>query len=355
VKHWGKALLGLLITVLLLWWALADVAFSEVWANIRLGNVWLLLASVAVATFGFFIRALRWKVLLAPVNPDTSLHSRFAGVSIGFMANNVLPARVGEFVRAYAFSRLEPVTASAAFGTLVVERFLDGVVLLLFFVLPILTPGFPTGEALSTGAGGVVLRAGVVVVAVVLAALVVMAIWPRGFVRVAQRVARLFPRSVERPIVNGLESFLGAIAIMRDPKLLALGLAWSFLFWAWHGISFWLGMLAFGIDTGFVSAIFTEALVGFGVALPSAPGFFGTFHFAANVALSDVYGVPEAQSLAFAFGYHFGGWIPITLIGLWYAWKLGFSIGDVGAAEERVATEVEAPVGVREPEPTRDR
>jgi hypothetical protein len=228
-------------------------------------------------------------------------------------------------------------------------------VLLLFLVLPILTPGFPTGEALSTGAGGVVLRAGVVAVAVVLAALVVMAIWPRGFVRVAQRVAHLFPRSVERRIVNGLESFLSAIAIMRDPKLLPLGLAWSFFFWAWHGVSFWLGMLAFGIDTGFVSAIFTEALVGFGVALPSAPGFFGTFHFAANVALSDVYGVPEAQSLAFAFGYHFGGWLPITLIGLWYAWKLGFSIRDVGAAEERVGTEVAGSVGVREPEPTRDR
>jgi hypothetical protein len=92
-----------------------------------------------------------------------------------------------------------------------------------------------------------------------------------------------------------------------------------------------------------VSAIFTEAVVGFGVALPSAPGFFGTFHFAANVALSDVYGVPEAQSLAFAFGYHFGGWIPITLIGLWFTWKLGFSIGDVGAAEDRVEMEGEGP------------
>jgi len=344
MKHWGKALFGLLITVLALWWALADVSFGEVWANIRVGNVWLLLASVAVATFGFFIRALRWNVLLAPVKADTRLRSRFAGVSIGFMANNILPARVGEFARAYAFSRLEPVTASAAFGTLVVERFLDGVVLLLFLVLPILSPGFPSGGAFSTGAGGAVLRAGVVAVAVVLAALVVMAVWPRGFVRVVERVASWLPKKIERPIVNGLESFLSSIAIMRDPKLLGLALAWSVFFWGWHGISFWLGMLAFGIDTGFVSAIFTEAVVGFGVALPSAPGFFGTFHFAANVALSDVYGVPEAQSLAFAFGYHFGGWIPITVIGLWFTWKLGFSIGDVGAAEDRVEKRVEGPV-----------
>ena len=68
----------------------------------------------------------------------------------------------------------------------------------------------------------------------------------------------------------------------------------------------------------------------------TAPGFFGTFHFAANFALTTVYGVPEAESLAFAFAYHFGGWIPITAIGLWFAWQLGISIGDVGAAEDTV-------------------
>jgi glycosyltransferase 2 family protein len=343
-RHWGKALFGVIVTGLLLWWALADVTFSEVWTAMREGNVWLLLASVFVATAGFVIRALRWKVLLTPVKPDTALRSRFAGVSIGFMANNVLPARVGEFARAYAFSRLEPVSASAAFGSLVVERFMDGVVLLLFLVLPVFTPGFPTGGALSTGAGGALLRGGVVAVGVVLMALVVMAVWPRAFVRAAEGFASLLPKKVARPIVSGLEAFLGSVAIMRDPRLLTLGFAWSFFFWTWHGVSFWLGMLAFGIDTGFLSAIFTEAVVGFGVALPSAPGFFGTFHFAANVALSDVYGVPEPQSLAFAFGYHFGGWIPITVIGLWYAWKMGISLGDVGAAEERVEDEIEGSV-----------
>ncbi|MGE0159372.1 MAG: lysylphosphatidylglycerol synthase transmembrane domain-containing protein [Gemmatimonadales bacterium] len=339
-KHWGKLVAGLVITIVLLWFALNDVDFGELWANIRGGNPWLLLAAVAVATFGFFIRALRWNVLLAPVKPDTRLRSRFAGVSIGFMANNVLPARVGEFARAYAFSRMEPVTASAAFGTLVVERFMDGVVLLLFLILPIFSAGFPEGGALSGGAGGTVLRAGVIAVVIVLLVLIVLAAWPRAFARAAHAVAGYMPKSLSAPMLAGLDAFLGSITIMRNPKLLALGFLWTLGFWAWHGVSFWLAMLAFDIHTGFMSAIFTEALVGFGVALPAAPGFFGTFHFSANVALSDVYGVPEAQSLAFAFGYHFGGWVPITAIGLWYAGKLGLSLGDVGAAEERVEREV---------------
>lgn len=335
MKHWGKALLGLVVTVVLLWWVLADVAFGEVLANIRRGNFLLLFASVCVATFGFFIRALRWKVLLAPVCPDTSLKSRFAAVSIGFMANNVLPARVGEFARAYSLKRLEPISASAAFGTLVVERFMDGTVLLLFLVVPVFLPGFPAADALAEGSGRAMFQFAIGLVITVLTFLMVMAVFPKRFIAGARRICRVLPKAAGGRLLRSLEHFLDSISIMTDPKLLALGFAWSFFFWTWHAVSFWLGMLAFGIDTGFVSAIFTEAVVGFGVAVPAAPGFFGTFHVAANFALTTVYGMPEAESLAFAFAYHFGGWIPITVIGLWYAWSLGLSLGEVGHADEQ--------------------
>jgi uncharacterized protein (TIRG00374 family) len=341
VKHWGKAVFGVAVTVILLWWALREVSIVEVWTNIRGGNMWLLLAAVAVATFGFFIRALRWRVLLAPLGVDTSLRSRFAGISIGFMANNTLPARMGEFIRAYSFSRMEPVSAGAAFGSLVVERFLDGVVLLLFLVLTALSPGFPAADALSEGWGSVILRAAVVAVLVVMVLLLMMAAWPRQLVRLAEWTGSHLPEKIAGPVVRGFETFLDSIAIMRDPRLLFVGFAWTVFFWTWHAVSFWLGMLAFGIDTGFVSAVFVEAVVGFGVAIPAAPGFVGTFHASAKFALSDVYGVADPEALAFAFGYHFGGWIPITAIGLWYAWKLGLSVGDVGVAEEELEKETQ--------------
>ena len=334
MKHWRKALLGLAVTVLLLWWVLRDESPSEIVANIAQGNFLLLSASIFVATFGFFIRALRWKVLLAPVKADTRLRSRFAGVAIGFMVNNLLPARAGELARPYAFSRLEPVTASAAFGSLVVERFMDGVVLLLFLVVPVMMPGFPAVEALSEGRGATIIRGGVVAVVLVMVGLVVMTVLPRRFVRLSEWFSRFLPGRIAGRAVGMFESFLDSLAIMRDPRLLALGFAWTLFFWTWHGVSFWLGMLAFGIDTGFVSALFTEAVVGFAVALPAAPGFFGTFHAGADFAISTVYGVDGAQSLAFAFGYHFGGWLPITFIGLYYAWALGLSLGDLGSAKE---------------------
>lgn len=336
MRRWGKALVGLTVTVALLWWTLAGVDFREVLTNIGQGDFVLLGASIVVTTFGFVVRAMRWAVFLEPVRPRTSLHTRFTAVAIHFMANNVIPLRVGEFARAWVLSRLEPVKASAAFGTVVVERFVDGIVLLVFLVLPVFTPGFPRAAVLTEGVGALLFRAAVIGVVVVVTALIVMAAFPRHFVAAGERVAPLLPRAVREPILYALGSFLDSLASLRNPRLMAVAFVWTFAFWALQAASFWLGMLAFGIETGYVSALFTSSVVAFIVAIPSAPGFFGPFQFGAAFALSDVYGVGDGQSLAFAFGWHFGAWIPITVIGLYYVWRLGLTLGDVGAAEERL-------------------
>lgn len=343
-----KALLGLGVTVFLLWFVMRDVDFGDVWMHLRAANWGLLLAAVFVATAGFLIRALRWKVLLAPVRADTSLHSRFAAVNIGFMANNLLPARVGEFARAYALSRVEPIPLSAALGSLVVERVLDAVALIGILVVSMTNPGFPRGAGLTEGPLGKAIVAVVALLVVLVLMLVVLLAVPQRVVRLAERIAAALPGDLARPVVDALESFLGSLGALRTPRLLAPALLWSVGFWLWHGLSFWLGMLAFDIHAGPLAAYFTEAVVGFGVAVPAAPGFFGTFHASASWALS-VFGVAPASSLAFAYGYHLGGFIPVTLIGLYYAKQIGLSLKDVGSSGERVeaAVERELPAAAR--------
>jgi 4-diphosphocytidyl-2C-methyl-D-erythritol kinase len=339
-----KAVLGIAITVFLLWFVLREVPYGDVLDHVRAGDMRLLAAAVGVATAGFVIRAMRWRVLLAPLREDTTLHNRFAAVSIGFMANNLLPARIGEFARAYALSRLEPVSASGAFGTLVVERVLDGLTLLAFLLFAVSWSTFPASGVLEGTAVGTAVDWVVFTLVVLTGGMIVLLLRPRPFVRIAERAAARLPGDFARPLVDALEAFLDSLDILRRPWLLLQAVLWSVGFWLFHGVSFYLGMLAFGIrpPDPFVAALFTEAVVGFGVAVPSAPGFFGTFHWAADWALSDVYGVESARSLAFAFGYHFGGWIPITFIGMWYAGKLGLSLGDVRSSEARVEAAVEA-------------
>ncbi len=336
-----KAVVGILITVGSLWWVLHGVDFAAVWAVVKDARWGYLLAAVAVATSGFLWRALRWKVLLAPVKRDTTLRSRFAAVNIGFMANNVLPARVGEFARAYALSRLEPVSVSAAFGSLVVERFLDGVVLMAFLLLAASAPSFPAGASVRSGPMGEALQGFAVVLVVGVAALFFMLRWPGTFIRLVERVVARLPGDFARPLVDALEAFLESLEILRRPGLLFLGFAWTVGFWAFNATSFWLGMEAFAIHKDYVASVFVEAVVAFGVAVPSAPGFFGTFHAAADWALNGVYGVEAPRALAFAFGYHLGGFIPVTVIGLWYAWRMGLSLKDVELSESRVEKAVE--------------
>ena len=334
--YWAKVLIGVAVTVALLYWALSGVVFSEVLESARQANPWLLMAASFAATAGGLIRAMRWKILLASVKPNTSLRSRWTAVSIHFMANNILPLRVGEFARAWVLGRIESVNPVAAFGSLVVERFMDAVVLLCFLVLPVFSPGFPNSSALFEGWGGIVLRAGSAAVVVILIALVSMVAFPKRFVSLAHLLVPILPKSIGEPLLRSLESFLASLTILRNPRLTALGFLWTLGFWTWQATAFWLGMLAFGIDTGFVSALFTTAFVGFGVALPSAPGFLGTFQVAAIFALSDVYGAGAVPALAFAFGFFFVSWIPITAIGLWYVWKLGLSLREVGSSEAQI-------------------
>jgi len=340
MKLGWKGAVGIALSALLVWYTLRDVDPGAVWDQIRRADLLLLTASIAVAVLGYLLRAFRWKILLHPVDPHTGLGNRFRSLVIGFMANNLLPARVGEFARAYALGRLEPrVTVSAAFGSLVVERVMDGLVLGAFLVGATLTPGFPT-DALGAGFGSI-LRAAVTLLGMMLAILAFLLLFPRPVVRLVEASARRLPAGAARVVVDAMEAFLDSLAVVRSPTLLAQALAWSVAFWFWHGLSFYLGMLAFGIDLGLVAAIFTEAVVGFAVALPAAPGFFGTFHVGAQFALETVYGAGSAETLAFAYAYHLGGFIPITLMGLWYVRSVGLSLAEVGASEEAVEEAVE--------------
>lgn len=337
-----RAALGVAVTVVLLWWVLRDVDFAVVLTEVRGADYGLLGLAVAVATATFLLRALRWKVLLHPLRPDTGLRARFAAVNIGFMANNLLPLRVGEFARAYALSRLEPVSAGGAFGSLAVERFLDAITVLGLLLVAVAAPDFPDDALVGGRSVGSVVNLMAGVVAAVLLGLVVMLVWPRPIVRAVERLAgRGLPDESARRVVDTLAAFLEGLHSLRSPRLLLAAVAWSLVVWCWNALGFWIGFRAFGIEASYFAALFVNGIVAFAVAAPSSPGFFGTFHAGVTVALAGVYGVAEGQTLAYAFGYHLGGFIPVTLFGLYFTWRLGLTFREIERSEERVERDVE--------------
>lgn len=344
VLSW-RAILGIVISAVLLYFAFRGIDFGEVAREVSRADPLLFVASGIAATLVFPIRAWRWKSLVAPVT-HTTFRSRFAAVNIGFMANNLLPARVGEFVRAYALARLEPISISASFGSLVVERLFDGVTIVGSLVLVMAMPGFPAVGEL----GGADVRTYAYTMlgglGVALLVLGLMVRRPHRSVELADRILRrLLPESFSRPVVDGLRAFVGGLGVLRSPGLLLKVTLWSIFLWSFNAVGFWLAFLAFDIQVPFTAAFFLQAIISLAVAVPSAPGFFGVWEYAARQGLA-LWGIPAAKAVGFAIGFHIAGFIPVTIIGLVYAWRMGLSWREVERSEEVVETAVE----VEEPE-----
>ena len=336
-----KVIVGVGLSAAALYWAFHDVDFRVVARHVSEADPLLFAASVVVATALFYIRAVRWHWLLEPIRPGIGYRPRLAATCIGFMANNLLPARVGEFVRAFALGRLTGMPVSAAFGSLVVERLLDGLIVVVFFFGAMAAPSFPDDVA----GGDIAVAARVMLAAVSVAGIVLVAIVakPEAAVRVGHRIAaRVLPQAFRRPVVDAFEALVHGFAVLRSPRLMLASIVWSMILWGAGALAFHLAFRAFAIDVPFVAALFLQSLVALGVALPSAPGFFGLFEGFARLGLVQVYGVEPARAVGFAIGFHIGGFVPITLIGLWYAWRLGFRRDEVLHSEQIVEEDVEA-------------
>lgn len=336
-----RAWLGIAISALLLWYAFRDEDFGLVLAEIRAADPFLLTLATAAATFVFWMRAWRWRSILEPVRPGTSFRSRFAAVNIGFMGNNLLPARAGEFARAYALARAESIPIVASFSSLVIERLFDGIFVVGLLFLSIALPGFPASE---NGGGLYVATARVLGVGVAIGLLVLTALVlrPRPMLDVIEAVlGRTAPEKIRRPIVDALEAFVAGISILRSPRLLLEATAWSAALWLVNGLGFLLALRAFDIDVPFVGALFLQSCIALAVSVPSAPGFFGVYEVASEFVLVGMWDVPSARANGFALGFHIAAFIPVTLMGLYYAWQLGMSLSGVAAAEEAVEEAVE--------------
>jgi hypothetical protein len=335
-----RAILGIVISLVLLWWTFRNEDLGEVFHEIATADPLFFILATALATFVFWIRAWRWKALVDPVHWDTAFHSRFASVSIGFMGNNLLPMRIGEFARVYAFSRLEPVSLVASFSTLVIERLLDAVFIVVSLFLAMAMPDFPAPVAARgflTGA-----RTLGVLVLIAFAILSMLVFFPQRTVAMMESVAnRILPRRFRRPVVDALEAFLKGVGVLRDPVLLIRAGWWTAVLWLTNALGFWLAFMAFGLELPFTAAVFLQAAIALFVSVPSGPGFFGLYEAAAKLVLIDFWGQAEAPALGFAAGFHLAGFIPITLIGLYYARKVGMSLRAVAHTEEAVEEAVE--------------
>jgi glycosyltransferase 2 family protein len=342
VKSKLRAIVPLAATAFFLWLSLRNVeSWSAVWTNVRHAHAGYFALALLIATLTIHVRALRWKTLLHPIAPDFPLRPRIASTAVGLTANNLLPARAGEFARALVCARLGKLPLASVFGTLALERMLDAVAIVSILVGVIAIEGFP-GEAEAVVAAKAGARIAVIGAVVLILMLGTLVAFPHRAVAVADRLAnRFLPERARRRVVDALHAFLGGLAVLRSPRLLATSLAWAYGQWAFLALSFYFGFKAFGIEEpGYAGALFLQSCVGLAVALPSSPGFVGVFHAAAVYGLA-LYGVDADRAASFAIAFHMGGWIGVNAVGVYYFSRLGLTWRELMGAEEKVEDEVE--------------
>jgi len=303
---------------------------------------WLVLA-LASTFANLAIRALRWKFLLEPLAP-TSFASAFRATTVGFAASAVLPARAGEVIRPYFLARQAPLaqqgrmTATGAFATIILERLLDIVTVLLLLASFVFVFGKdlaavnPTGFALVKWAGA---SAGVIALAA-LVVLFVLAGAPERLGAAMTRLERVLPSKLAGMIAGVAEKFARGLGAIRRPSRLLAALAWSLPLWLCIALGIWSMAMAFRFAIPFTGSFLMIALLTLGVAVPT-PGAVGGFHEAFRVGATAFYGAPDEAAVGAAIVLHLFSIGPSLMLGLFFAAQEGLHLGSM----RRIADQAE--------------
>lgn len=242
---------------------------------------------------------------------------------IGYMANNVLPLRAGEFVRIYVISRNWGGGFWTALATLIVERVLDSLSLVLILGVLVLMIPVP---ALFRNAALVVLAIDVIGVI----ALTWLAIYPASGRRLLATLGRRWP-ATEARVGRIYDTFVRGLDGIRTGSNIAPLLVWTVIVWILPAVAAWTTLRAVDLHLPFLAGWVVLAFVGLGISIPSAPGYIGVFHVAAAKAV-EMFGLSASAAVAFAIVFHASQFVPVTLVGWLYLIREGLSLGEAARA-----------------------
>lgn len=315
-RDW-RVWLGLAITAISLWLAAKDVPLEELPAAFKRADVWqLVLLSVPAHVLGIYVRALRWRYLTNPIAP-MSRGLLYRAQSLGFLVNNLVPLRIGEFVRAWYLARESETRGAAVLGTIVLERVLDVVSVLLMAGIALALLGAGTGEGVLARGALLMLPAAFIPVA----GIVALRFAPDRVLRIMSWAMRPLPERARNFVDSNLERFTQGLGAISAGSHLLWIFFYSLLIWLVLGVvPVVAGIVSFGVDLGgwqptLVTSWLLLAAIGVAVAIPSAPGFVGPYQLAFAVILEPL-GVPPATCLAMGLLVWLVFWCSFTFQGL---------------------------------------
>ena len=296
------------------------IDLQKAWDALLDANYAIALLSLPVYMVAVWFRTIRWQVLLRPLGDFRGVRL-FPLVIIGFMVNNLIPARLGEVVRAYLLGEREGVSKAAALGTIAVDRLFDGLTLVLMLAI----------VGAVAGVNDVLRATAIVSAALFGAALVVMLVIASSEARAHALVGfvlRRLPERLRAPADALVERFLVGLRSLRSPYDMALVALLSTISWVLEATMYYMIGVAFDLGLGFHVYLLVTAAANLAISIIPTSGGVGPFEVVTKETVV-FFGAGESAGVAYAAALHALLLFPVIALGLYFLWAINISLGDL--------------------------
>ncbi len=324
-RRWVVFGLGMVLSLVFLGLALRDLHLGEVWAAMRSARYGWVIPGLLVYFLSVYVRSWRWAYLLRAAKPLRA-SGLFSIIIIGYMGNDIFPFRLGEVLRAYVLWRREGINFGTTLTTAIAERLFDGLTMVLFVVMGLLF--IPLSAMLRP----LVMVAGAVFLAVLLAFLV-LASRPALLRDLAQRLVALFiPQRLRAPVLGLVEGVITGLAVFRTGTEVLMTFLLTLGVWLLEIGKYWLVSQAFALSMSFPAIMLMGGTVNLLTALPSLPGYVGTFEM--GIKVLQALGASADVAGSYILVLHALLWFPIVALGLVFFLREGLSWSEVQQASQ---------------------
>ncbi len=330
MKRW-QFWVGLVISLFFMYLVVSKLEWGAFWLVVKTANYWWILPGVGVYFIGVWVRAWRWHYLLKPIK-SIKTRTMFPITCIGYMGNNIYPARAGEVLRAVVLKRREGVPVSASLATIIVERIFDGVVMLAFIFVNLTQLAKLAEVSVPVGKWQVTIQDlavwGSVAFFGALVIFLLAAMFPRVTTKFGQWfIDRLLPVRLREKTSGILHKFMDGLESLRSPVNVLMVFITSLIIWLLETVKYWFVMHAFSFQVSFFTLMLMNGVVNLATTIPAAPGYLGTFD-APGIAVLQADGINQAVATGYTLVLHLALWVPITLLGAYYLAKEGIRWGE---------------------------
>jgi uncharacterized protein (TIRG00374 family) len=326
-----KFIAGIFIGAIFLYFSFRNVNINEMVNSLSKANYWYILLSIFILMFSHYLRALRWQLFLAPIKTINS-RSLFSALVIGYAANTFVPAHLGDFLRAFVLGKRHNIFASKTFASIVLERIVDILSLILVMFLVILVHPFPNWVVQS----GLIMLAGSICLFITL---IILKLSETKTTRLIHILFKPLPEKIGNKINSLILHFLSGVMPLKSFWHYFYVAIFSVAIWFCYALVYYFCLQAFSLEEIYNLAWYVGLVVlvitTISIVVPTSPGYVGTYHYLCQISLV-MFGVSATDALSYASIAHAISILPVTLVGLIMANYEGVAIYRTASESKRL-------------------